>query len=344
VPSADLDRLFAGPLKTFVAERKRLADQAKAAGQAQQAKEILKIPRPSVPAWVVNQLARQEAPLLQRLAEVTGRLRDAQRQVARGPSGAARLTDHAEALAAHREVTKQLRARAEEILRAAGQAAGHQLLERALRNLRVGLASEESRRIIQSGRLVHDLAEQDLASLLGPSPGDGEAAHDAPAKRAGEPTAAGGGPPHAASRQAEAGAPARTAARTTRKAHERPEPATTAREAEQARVRRAHERTAREAAAREAEQARARARAEAEQARAAERARARARAELERRIKVLRAEADGARRAQEREERSMETARAALADAEARLQQARLASERAAGELSAAEAARHDHR
>ncbi len=168
----DLDRLFAASLKTFVPERKLLSDALKAAGQAKEAKEVQKIQRPSVSAWIVNQLARQEAPLLRLFAETTARLRGAQRPVA----GAERGDDTAEAMAAHRDALKRLRARAEEILVASGQAARPQILERVVRNLRVGMASEEIRQTIESGRLIQDVGDEDFLSLLGPPSDLGTAA------------------------------------------------------------------------------------------------------------------------------------------------------------------------
>jgi len=111
---SSLDQLFAAPLKTFVAERKRLADQLEASGKSQAAKELGKTPRPSVSAWIVNQLARQDGPLLRELAALTDRLRDAQVQTA----GAKLDGSASELLTAHRAAIKRLRGRAEEILRA----------------------------------------------------------------------------------------------------------------------------------------------------------------------------------------------------------------------------------
>jgi hypothetical protein len=176
----DLDPLFAAPLKTFVAERKRLADDLKAVGQVKEAKEVQKIQRPSVSVWIVNQLARREAPLLKVFAETTARLRGAQRPVA----GGQRADDPTEAMAAHREALKRLRARAEEILVASGQAARPQILERVVRNLRVGMASEESRQTIEAGRLMEDVGDEDFLSLLGPPSEAGDAGEPTPPRNA----------------------------------------------------------------------------------------------------------------------------------------------------------------
>ena len=48
--------LYQVPLSQFVAERKRLAGELKAQGDASGAKRLLERKRPTVSAWVVNQL------------------------------------------------------------------------------------------------------------------------------------------------------------------------------------------------------------------------------------------------------------------------------------------------
>src|SRR6202043_1593994 len=102
--------------------------------------------RPSVSAWIVNQLARHDGPLLRELAELTDRLRGAQGQTARATEGSA-----SELLAAHRAAIKRLRGRAEAILLASGQAVRPQILDRVLRNLRFGMADAKVRPTIESG-------------------------------------------------------------------------------------------------------------------------------------------------------------------------------------------------
>ncbi len=305
MPTPDLDQLFTVPLNAFVAERKRLADQLRAAGQPTEAKEVQKTPRPSASAWAVNQLARQEAPLLKRFAEITARL-----QVAPRPSASANSVEEpTEVLAAHRDTLRQLRDRAEQILAATGQAARPQILERVVRNLRLGVASQETRATIESGRLVHDVAEQDFVSLLGQS-NPIEIAPDQPNR----PTQR---PPEKGRRETPELKVARALARAAAKGA-RAEATRTRVESERVRVETA------------------RARVESERARVET---ARARVESERRIRTLRREADKARKALERAEVDRDKTRQALAEAEDRVRQARLESERAAQALQVAQAA-----
>jgi hypothetical protein len=302
---ASIDQLFAAPLKTFVAERKRLVDRLKASGNPRAAKELAKTPRPSVSAWIVNQLARQDGPLLRDFAELTDRLRAAQGQIghARSDEGASEL------LAEHRAAIKRLRGRSEEILRASGQAVRPQILDRVLRNLRLGMVDAQLRPTIERGRLVEDVAaEEGFAGLFGrsvesaaASSGSSDGAADEPRHHPG-----GGG-------QSDSRAPARSGEG-----------------AADAKARRKVLEAARAAAARAAEETKARARAQTE--------RARARGEAEVRLRTLQARADGARRSLEKAQRNVEAARQALAQAEDDLRSAQLMAEGCAKQLTDAQA------
>lgn len=304
-----LDQLFAAPLKTFVAERKRLADQLKAAGEPQAAKELAKTPRPTVSAWIVNQLARRDGPLLRDLARLTDRLRGAQGQTARASD-----ESPSELLAAHREAIKRLRGRAEEILRASGQAVRPQILERVLRNLRVGMADLEIRPSLEGGRLIEDVAaEEGFAGLFG---------------RSDEPPTTVSRSSDGVSDSSDAEPGARPRAPGKSDAHS---PAhVVGGDDPDGRARRAAAEVARQAAAHASQEAQARARAQAE--------RARARGEAEVRIRTLQARADGARRSLEKARRDADLARQTLAQAEDDSRLAELAAEGCAKQLAKAQA------
>jgi hypothetical protein len=303
--AAALDQLFAAPLKAFVVERKRLADQLKAARKPSEAKALAKIPRPSVSAWIVNQLARQDAPLLREFAALTDRLRGAQGQTARSNSdgGASEL------LAEHRTAIKRLRGRAEEILRASGQAVRPQILDRVLRNLRFGMADAQVRPTIEGGRLIEDVAaEEGFAGLFGqsiesPAASSGSSDHSAEEPR--------DGPRHGV--KGDSRAPAHAAAGDP-----------------EVEARRAAREAARAAAVRAGEEAKARARAQAE--------RARARGEAEVRLRTLQARADGAGRSLEKARRNVEAARQALTQAEVDLRSAQVTADGCAKQLTDAQA------
>ncbi|HZL17906.1 MAG TPA: hypothetical protein VFG23_09190 [Polyangia bacterium] len=307
---SSLDQLFAAPLKTFVAERKRLADQLEASGKSQAAKELGKTPRPSVSAWIVNQLARQDGPLLRELAALTDRLRDAQVQTA----GAKLDGSASELLTAHRAAIKRLRGRAEEILRASGQAVRPQILERVLRNLRVGMANLEFRPTIEGGRLIEDVAaEEGFAGLFGRS----DQAPTTVSRSSDGSEDSSGAESHEQPR-----APGQSEARSP--AH------IVAGDDPDRRARRAAAEVARGAAARTRQEAQAQAREQAE--------RARARGQAEVRIRTLQARADGALRSLEKARRDADLARQALAQAEADLRSAELAAQGCAKQLADAQA------
>ena len=62
----------------FMARRKDLADQARAAGDPAAAKQITGLRKPTRSAWVVNRLARADPDVTARLAALAGELRDAE--------------------------------------------------------------------------------------------------------------------------------------------------------------------------------------------------------------------------------------------------------------------------
>lgn len=105
--------LYQAPHAAFVAERKRLASELKAAGDKAAAR-LGKLPRPPASAWAVNQLWWQERAAFERLFAVAKKVRD-------GDLGA--TTEHRDALA-------KLRARAQDILADAGNAAAEATLRR----------------------------------------------------------------------------------------------------------------------------------------------------------------------------------------------------------------------
>lgn len=133
------DALYGAPLDAFVAERKRLADELKAAGDKAAAAEVAKLRKPSVSAWVVNQLYRSARGDIDALLAAAEKLRAGKM---------AAQKDLRAALAG-------LRARAEEVLRDGGHKASESTLQRVQMTLQAisaagGLSADEE------GRLVED--------------------------------------------------------------------------------------------------------------------------------------------------------------------------------------------
>lgn len=118
-------RLFQAELGDFVAERKRLAAELKAAGDAKGAAELSKLARPPVSAWTVNQLWWKERDAFEALIEAAARVKSGDRDASKQ----------------HREALAELRERATALLKEAGNAASDGTLRRIATTLAALAAS-----------------------------------------------------------------------------------------------------------------------------------------------------------------------------------------------------------
>jgi hypothetical protein len=114
-----LKELYQVPLTQFVAERKRLAGDLKGSGDASGAKRLLDRKRPTVSAWVVNQLYWHARDAFDELLATAEQLRNG----------------HLQASAAHREAIAKLRKRAAALLQDAGHASTESTLRRVTQTL-----------------------------------------------------------------------------------------------------------------------------------------------------------------------------------------------------------------
>jgi len=151
-PDGVVDRLYAVRPADFVKERNAVAKALKGAGRREEAARVEKLPRPTPSVWAVNQLARHVPGLVQRLAEATARLQG-------GGAGS-----YAEALGVHREVLKELRAKAEEILAASELRPTLDVLARVVNDLRAGILNPELRPLVEGGRLERDVGEEGMVN------------------------------------------------------------------------------------------------------------------------------------------------------------------------------------
>jgi len=117
--------LFQVPIEQFVAERKRLAAELKAAGDKDGATKLAKLARPPISAWVVDQLWWRARDGFEALFETAQRLRDGK----------------LDAMAAHREAIATLRAHAVKILTDAEHGATEATLRRVTQTLAALAAS-----------------------------------------------------------------------------------------------------------------------------------------------------------------------------------------------------------
>jgi hypothetical protein len=166
VSNDPLDPLFEVPLDEFVGVRNELARRLRKEGRDEQAAEVAALRRPTVPVWVVNQLARRQRRDVDLLLDAGHRLRAAQ---AESKPEEARDA-FAKARDAEREAMRRLRAGAEELLAAERGTASPALVDRVLATLRAAAVSEEGRELLARGRLTKELETTgfELAASLVP--------------------------------------------------------------------------------------------------------------------------------------------------------------------------------
>ena len=157
----EIDRLYGLPLDEFTRDRDALARRIRQEGEGTLAAEIKQLRKPTLPAWVVNQLARQRELDMQRLLKAGEQLAGAQAEAIRAQSGDAFL----EARRDEQHALEGLAARAKEILADAGR--GTATLDRVLATLRAGSLTEDGRALLESGRLTEELEPPGFEALAG---------------------------------------------------------------------------------------------------------------------------------------------------------------------------------
>jgi hypothetical protein len=149
----EVDRLYGLPLDQFTAERNTLARELGKAGESEAVDRVKALPKPSISAWVVNQLARRERLQMRSLLTAGDRLRKAQEELLGGGT----RTELQEAVERQREVVAALLESAKEVLRSAGHPATDATLERVRGTLTSAAADEEGKRLVEEGQLTEDL-------------------------------------------------------------------------------------------------------------------------------------------------------------------------------------------
>jgi hypothetical protein len=148
----ELDRLYGFDPGDFVGERDRLARELREAGRRDEAEQVKALRKPTVSAWTINQLARQERREVDLLLDAGHRLREAQQGVLAG-SDRATLDD---ARRTEREALANLRKAASSILAESGRG-GETALNRTMQTLQAAAVSAEGRELLARGRFSGDL-------------------------------------------------------------------------------------------------------------------------------------------------------------------------------------------
>ncbi len=145
-----LDQLYGAALAEFVTLRKELAAQLKAAGDADDAKELAKARRPTTAAWALNQLAREEPQLVDAVIDAGDQVRRAQEDAAPGEADALR-----EAAAARRRIVSDAADAAVRIATRSG-AKGDAHRDALVATLDTASINPELGPALRAGRLVRE--------------------------------------------------------------------------------------------------------------------------------------------------------------------------------------------
>ena len=156
-----IDRLYGLPLDEFTAARNELARACRADGDRDGAERVKALPKPSVAAWAVNQLARKEQGGVRALLAAGERLRAAQAELLAGGSG----DELREASATLRAAVSELVPPARAIVASGGRAATEATMDRIAETLRAAATGEEGRELLERGRLTSDLDATGFGSL-----------------------------------------------------------------------------------------------------------------------------------------------------------------------------------
>lgn len=148
----ELDQLYAREPAQFVAERDRLVRELRKADHRKEAEQVKSLRKPSISAWTINQLARQERRDVDLLLDAGHRLREAQQGLLAGADrkglDEARRTQR-DALASLRQVARRILAEASH--------GSEATLDRMMGTLQAAAVSSEGRELLARGRLTGDI-------------------------------------------------------------------------------------------------------------------------------------------------------------------------------------------
>ena len=164
-----LEQLHAGSLKAFVSRRKALAQALRASGDKTGAKDVMAMSKPSLPAWVVNQLVRREPALVDEVLASIDQQRDLQLGALAGGLDVSALTSAKEA---EKRGMASVAESAAAILDEDGHAPNKANVERVTRALRAAALDPQTRPLLQRGVLVTEAPAggfEAVASQLDPA-------------------------------------------------------------------------------------------------------------------------------------------------------------------------------
>jgi hypothetical protein len=142
-----LDEVYASDLDEFVGARNALVKRLREQRKRDEAEQVAKLRKPSVAAWVLNQLARRNRREVDLLLDAGHRLREAQAGILGGAGNAA----FEKARRQEADALKRLTHEAEQLLRERGSGGG-KLLGQIDESLRAAAISPTGRELLARGR------------------------------------------------------------------------------------------------------------------------------------------------------------------------------------------------
>jgi hypothetical protein len=303
--ASEIDDLFKLPPVEFTAARNALAAKLKKDGDAAAADRVKTLGKPSISAWIANQLYWRHRKAFDRLLAAGEQFRKAQAAQLAGKPG-----DLRGSLDARRQTLSELTKQAAEILRDTGHPPSPDTMRRVMTTLEALATYGEQPDAPQPGRLTADVDPPGFEALAALVP------------RAGHRASAAADKPRVIPFSQPKPEPGRRKAADTKEEERRREAERRAKEAEARKELRDAERALADAR-RDAERARVAMKAAAAAAKAAEKAKA----ALEAKFEKLSAAADAARQNARRVASEAEEAAQAVDDAERAVQKARAAVE-----------------
>jgi hypothetical protein len=167
-----VDALYGLEPAAFVPARDALSREVRATGSREQATAVAKLPRPSLPAWAVNQVVRTQRPAAQRLWAAGDAVADAQRRVLAGEAGAAELRD---AVEAEREALAPLGQAARGLMTAPGRFLAEGAVQQVLETLHAAALDPTVRADVARGRIARPVRMAGMGPVA-----EREAAPEAP--------------------------------------------------------------------------------------------------------------------------------------------------------------------
>ncbi|WP_426594052.1 hypothetical protein ACPPVS_00950 [Cellulomonas sp. McL0617] len=140
------DELYGGPPGVFIEHRDAAAKAARADGDRELAKQITELRKPTVSAWLMNLLVRDDPGFADQVVALGEGLRDAERSLD-GPALRELSTQR-------RALVRSLTARARKLAAPAGQRIGDSVTQELDATLTAALADPEVAREVTSGRLT----------------------------------------------------------------------------------------------------------------------------------------------------------------------------------------------